>query len=74
MVHFCRVVTLIACVLSLLTLLWAIFGGGSAIQEAALAAIAAALAIIPYVFTEWSKVCPQFRRRQTLHNNEFQGH
>jgi hypothetical protein len=51
MVAFCRVVTLTCCVLAAIGLGGTIFASGTAIQEAAGAAICCAVVIIPYVFT-----------------------
>jgi len=51
MVQFCYVVTLISTCFGLLVLIFGFSGAQSAPQEAAAAALAIALAVIPYVFS-----------------------
>jgi hypothetical protein len=54
--RICRVITILASCLAAIELAFTIFGSNSAPQQAAGAAIAAAMVIIPYVFTRMCEI------------------
>lgn len=67
MVQLCYVVTLISACFGALTLMFGFSGAQSAPQEAAAAALAIALAVIPYVFSRCVQITSDRRSSQKRH-------
>lgn len=64
MVQFCYAVTLISTCVGALFLVFGFSSAKSAPQEAALAAVAMAFAIIPYVFSRSVQICVDRKAQQ----------
>lgn len=67
MVQFSYVITLISTCFGALTLIFGFSGARSAPQEAAIAALAIALSVIPYIFSRCIQISADRKAQKTMH-------